>query len=265
MKCYVRSERSSTGTHITSALSTFLLLCACCVSTFKTASATDVGGFSSNSTLWSSFKNHIISDSYVVNISICGALDISNNTHWLTPCNYSQFKQDCLDGNGTFKKNENKCNHSSCFLQHYTGQNINYTRVILETYLATPLFTHLLSYYAATTAAGLDFLYFAGLALTAVYYQSPAFLTFSPLALIFLVVFVRRLVLNCMALRYAWTRHTNFIIDQNGRLFVNHDDVLIADKDGVKVGSQKVKVAKVILGGREACLLRQAHVEEWTW
>nr|AIP91280.1 GP5 protein [Mikumi yellow baboon virus 1] len=203
--------------------------------------------------------NNLISPSYIVNISICGAVDIQNNTHWFKPCNVSEL--------AALKSNSDNITISSlaCILHNYTGTQINHTKILLETYLAVPLLTHMLSYFCATTAAFLDFTFFGGLAGTAYYYRSPALLLYTPLALIFLVVFIRRLTLNILALRFAWTRHTNFIIDQKGRLFVNHDDVLIEGPNGVKLADKEVRVATVVLGGRKAHLLRSAHAEEWSW
>ncbi|AKI29950.1 GP5 protein [Pebjah virus] len=212
----------------------------------------------------SKVKEMILEPSYVVNISICGAFDIQNNTHWFRPCD--SFKQNIT---GNCNNETARCsaflNNLPCMLHNYTGSHINHTQVLLETYLAVPLLTHLLSYYAATTASFLDFTFFGMLAGSAYYYFSPSFFFFAPLALIFLCIFLRRIITNCMALRYAWTRHTNFIIDQKGRLFVNHDDVLVSDQGQVKLGDHRVVVAKVILGGREAQLLRESHVEEWAW
>nr|AHH53680.1 large glycoprotein [Kibale red colobus virus 1] len=210
------------------------------------------------STFWGQLKNQIISPSYVVNISVCGALSIMNDTHWFKPCNISEFK----DSNPT---TEDKLKELPCTLHSVTGVNINHTAIILETYLAYPLLTHLLSYSMATTAAFLDFLFFGGLAITAYYYVSPSIFFFLPLALIFLVIFIKRIIENCLALRYAWTRHTNFILDDKGRVFVNHDDVLIGDKQGLRVGDQKIKAAAVVFRGRRAELLREAHAEEWSW
>nr|AHH53764.1 large glycoprotein [Kibale red colobus virus 1] len=209
------------------------------------------------STFWEQLKNQIISPSYVVNISVCGALSIMNDTHWFKPCNLSDLRK-------TTTWSE-KINTLPCTLHSVTGANINHTAIILETYLAYPLLTHLLSYSMATTAAFLDFLFFGGLAITAYYYVSPSIFFFLPLALIFLVIFIKRIIENCLALRYAWTRHTNFILDDKGRVFVNHDDVLIGDKQGLRVGDQKIKAAAVVFRGRRAELLREAHAEEWSW
>nr|ALS54191.1 GP5 protein [Free State vervet virus] len=200
----------------------------------------------------------LISDSYVVNISVCGALSIQNNTHWfqdLTACNHTN-------------PSVNHSNYSfpvSCLIHNYTGVNINHTRLALETYLAVPLATYYLSFFAATTAAFLDFLFWLGLSLTAAHYTSPAFIVYAPLALLFLIVFLKKIIINCLALRYAWTRHTNFIIDQSGRLFVNHDDCLIERNGKTVLGDQEVKVGKVILGGRLAHGIKSTHVEEWGW
>nr|ALS54177.1 GP5 protein [Free State vervet virus] len=199
----------------------------------------------------------LISDSYVVNISVCGALSIQNNTHWfqdLSTCNYTNHT------------NTPSTNFPvTCLIHNYTGVNINHTRLALETYLAVPLATYYLSFFAATTAAFLDFLFWLGLSLTAAHYVSPAFIVYAPLALLFLIVFLKRIIINCLALRYAWTRHTNFIIDQSGRLFVNHDDCLIERNGKTVLGNQEVKVGKVILGGRLAHGIKSTHVEEWGW
>nr|AHH53638.1 large glycoprotein [Kibale red colobus virus 1] len=222
--------------------------------------------FRDPSTFWEQLKQQIISPSYVVNISVCGALSIMNDTHWFQPCNLSALITAASKGNDSNPGARNKSLESThCYLHTVTGLNVNHTAVILETYLAYPLLTHLLSYSMATTAAFLDFLFFGGLAITAYYYVSPSFLFFTPLALIFLVIFIKRIIENCLALRYAWTRHTNFILDDKGRVFVNHDDVLIGDKQGLRVGDQKIKAAAVVFKGRRAELLREAHAEEWSW
>nr|AHH53834.1 large glycoprotein [Kibale red colobus virus 1] len=218
--------------------------------------------FLNPSTFWEQLKQEIISPSYVVNISVCGALSIMNDTHWFRSCDNDTlqiFKSNTTD---TF---DDKIKKLPCILHNVTGANINHTAIILETYLAYPLLTHLLSYSMATTAAFLDFLFFGGLAVTAYYYVSPSIFFFLPLALIFLVIFIKRIIENCLALRYAWTRHTNFILDDKGRVFVNHDDVLIGDKQGLRVGDQKIKAAAVVFRGRRAELLREAHAEEWSW
>nr|APP93304.1 GP5 [Kibale red colobus virus 1]APP93343.1 GP5 [Kibale red colobus virus 1]APP93356.1 GP5 [Kibale red colobus virus 1]APP93369.1 GP5 [Kibale red colobus virus 1]APP93382.1 GP5 [Kibale red colobus virus 1] len=212
-------------------------------------------GFRNLSTFWDQLQQQIISPSYVVNISICGALSIMNDTHWFRPCTLETLSS----------VNHSDINKTHCYLHNVTGLNINHTALILETYLAYPLLTHLLSYSMATTAAFLDFLFFGGLAVTAYLYVSPSIFFFTPLALIFLVIFIRRIIENCLALRYAWTRHTNFILDDKGRVFVNHDDVLIGDKQGLRVGDQKIKAAAVVFRGRRAELLREAHAEEWSW
>nr|AHH53708.1 large glycoprotein [Kibale red colobus virus 1] len=220
-------------------------------------------GFHNLSSFWEQIQQQIISPSYVVNISVCGALSIMNDTHWFRPCTYDELTK-ASNGNETHDRLE-ALNASHCYLHTVTGLNINHTAIILETYLAYPLLTHLLSYSMATTAAFLDFLFFGGLAITAYYYVSPSIFFFTPLALIFLVIFIKRIIENCLALRYAWTRHTNFILDDKGRVFVNHDDVLIGDKQGLRVGDQKIKAAAVVFRGRRAELLREAHAEEWSW
>nr|AHH53610.1 large glycoprotein [Kibale red colobus virus 1] len=219
--------------------------------------------FRNLSTFWEQIQQQIISPSYVVNISVCGALSIMNDTHWFRPCTLTELTRAAEKGD---EANITKAlNDSNCYLHSVTGFNINHTAIILETYLAYPLLTHLLSYSMATTAAFLDFLFFGGLALTAYLYVSPSIFFFTPLALIFLVIFIKRIIENCLALRYAWTRHTNFILDDKGRVFVNHDDVLIGDKQGLRVGDQKIKAAAVVFRGRRAELLREAHAEEWSW
>nr|AIL48090.1 GP5 protein [Simian hemorrhagic fever virus]AIL48105.1 GP5 protein [Simian hemorrhagic fever virus]AIL48135.1 GP5 protein [Simian hemorrhagic fever virus] len=275
--CLGRSETSLIGLFRTSStsISWFYVLFFVSI-TFSSTGASE----NNTGTTWISISkfpslllSQIISPSYIVNISVCGAFDIQNNTHWFTPCNLSVLNHsDChtcksKQSNQSLLSNCSTCftHLSSCFLHTYTGHHINNTRLLLETYLAVPLLTHLLSYKFATTASFLDFAFFAGLSITAYRYVSPAILFFLPLALIFSAIFIKKLVVNCMALRFAWTRHTNFIIDDRGRLFVNHDDVLISDPQGLRVGPHKVRAAKVILGGREANLLRQAHVEEWSW
>nr|AIP91306.1 GP5 protein [Mikumi yellow baboon virus 1] len=251
-KCYRNWEPFSMPSPSTLSLCTFLWL--------FTYSSVDA----SNNTyqpqeVMKAIFNNLMSPSYVVNISICGAMDMQNNTHWFQPCNQTELER--------LRNNNTHFNVSSlsCILHSYTGTQINHTKVILETYLAVPLLTHILSYFCATTAAFLDFTFFGGLAGTAYYYKSPALLLYTPLALIFFVVFIKRLTLNILALRFAWTRHTNFIIDQKGRLFVNHDDVLIEGPNGVKLADKEVRVATVVLGGRKAHLLRSAHAEEWSW
>nr|AGA19086.1 ORF7 [Simian hemorrhagic fever virus] len=235
-----------------------VLLLLILVGNCKIAAGRGNGGFSSNSTLWSNFGSYFISQSYIVNISVCGALSIQNGTHWL-PDNIT------VSHSHTTNNSQAMVVLIKDYLQNYTGVNINHTTLVLETYLAYPILTHLLSYYCATTAAFLDFTFFAGLGLTAIYYESPAFVVFLPLALVFLGIFALRLTRNFMALRYAWTRHTNFILSDDGKLFVNHDDCLIEDQGGIRLGKQKIKVKKVILGGREAHLEKQAHVEDWSW
>nr|ALS54121.1 GP5 protein [Free State vervet virus] len=199
----------------------------------------------------------LISDSYVVNISICGALSIQNNTHWFQDYTQCHSTENNISGLAHYSV--------TCRIHNYTGVNINHTRLALETYLAVPLATYYLSFFAATTAAFLDFLFWLGLSLTAAHYASPAFIVYAPLALLFLIVFLKRIIINCLALRYAWTRHTNFIIDQSGRLFVNHDDCLIERNGKTVLGNQEVKVGKVILGGRLAHGIKSTHVEEWGW
>nr|AIP91293.1 GP5 protein [Mikumi yellow baboon virus 1] len=252
-KCYRNWEPFSMPSPSTSLLCTFLLL---------SMSSSPVSADHNFTETLSAIFDSLVSPSYVVNISICGAVDIQNNTHWFTPCDIK-----------TLNKTQNKPTNNNtiniadlpCILHNYTGTQINHTKVFLETYLAVPLLTHMLSYFCATTAAFLDFTFFGGLAGAAYYYKSPALLLYTPLASIFLVVFIKRLTLNILALRFAWTRHTNFIIDQKGRLFVNHDDVLIEGPNGVKLADKEVRVATVVLGGRKAHLLRSAHAEEWSW
>nr|QAB05856.1 GP5 protein [Southwest baboon virus 1] len=253
-KCYRNWAPSLMPSLSTSFLCTFLLLFTC-----LSPSAANNTSYGPQKVLSGIFSN-LFSPSYVVNISVCGAFDIQNNTHWFRPCNVSQLQN--ATKNAT---DEAHIKSLPCVIHNYTGTHINHTKVLLETYLAVPLLTHLLSYYFATTAAFLDFTFFGGLASTAYIYESPALLLYTPLALIFLVVFTRRLTRNIMALRYAWTRHTNFIIDQKGRLFVNHDDVLIEGPNGVKIANTEVRIATVVLGGRKANLLRSAHAEEWSW
>nr|ALS54274.1 GP5 protein [Free State vervet virus] len=230
-------------------VSATLLITSCC------ANATSNSLFSNPSGFIQTLTGTLISDSYVVNISICGALSIQNNTHWFRDLSNCSFGNESDKGHAPV----------SCVIHNYTGININHTRLALETYLAVPLATYYLSFFAATTAAFLDFLFWLGLSLTAAHYVSPAFIVYAPLALLFLVVFLKRIIINCLALRYAWTRHTNFIIDQSGRLFVNHDDCLIERNGKTVLGDQEVKVGKVILGGRLAHGIKSTHVEEWGW
>ncbi|AGA19110.1 ORF7 [Kibale red-tailed guenon virus 1] len=261
MKCLRSSAISLIGSVQPLSSFSLALLLLTCVGNCATESETELGGYSYNSTLWSNFRSYFISESYIVNISVCGALSIQNGTHWLPPV----FNASNKNSTGEPGNNSHVLVVVRNYLKNYTGVNINHTTVVLETYLAYPIFTHLLSYYFATTAAFLDFTFFAGLGLTAIYYESPAFVVFLPLAAIFLGLFALRLTRNVMALRHAWTRHTNFIISEDGKLFVNHDDCLIEDRGGVRLGKQIVKVKKVILGGREAHLEKQAHVEDWSW
>nr|AHH53582.1 large glycoprotein [Kibale red colobus virus 1] len=245
-----------------SVLSLFILLGLSWTSAVSGSLSSD-NRFLNLSDFWEQLQQQIISPSYVVNISVCGALSIMNDTHWFKPCALEELKE--IMKNQSAEQPLEKLNASHCYLHTVTGLNINHTALILETYLAYPLLTHLLSYSMATTAAFLDFLFFGGLAITAYYYVSPSIFFFTPLALIFLVIFIRRIIENCLALRYAWTRHTNFILDDKGRVFVNHDDVLIGDKQGLRVGDQKIKAAAVVFRGRRAELLREAHAEEWSW
>nr|AHH54002.1 large glycoprotein [Kibale red colobus virus 2] len=232
-------------------MSTFLLLVSILLGLSCVDSDDNVQPFLNPKNFTSQLLGMIVSPSYIVNISICGALDIQNSTLYYN--------------NKTITAETNKSISLSNFHLHYNGSLRNYSKIILETYLAYPLLTHLLSYFMATTAAFLDFAFFGGLALSAYHFVSPAFLLYLPLALIFLVVFLKRLIVNIMSCRYAWTRHTNYILDNHGRIFVNHDDVLIEDKGKIKLGDQGVEAAKVILGGREATTLRKACVEEWSW
>ncbi|ANB32510.1 GP5 protein [Zambian malbrouck virus 1] len=224
---------------------------------FSNGANSNTSLFSSPAGFISALQQTLISDSYIVNISICGALDIQNQTHWFQ--DFSHCKPLTATSNTTTSY------PVSCEIQNYTGQYINHTRLALETYLAVPLATYYLSFFAATTAAFLDFLFWLGLSLTAAHFASPAFIVYSPLAIVFLVVFLKRAITNCLALRYAWTRHTNFIIDQSGRLFVNHDDCLIERNGKTVIGNQELKVGKVILGGRLAHGIKSTHVEEWGW
>ncbi|AKC89301.1 ORF7 protein [Simian hemorrhagic encephalitis virus] len=242
------------------------LLCSVCatlliVSVQATNSTNSL--FSSPSEFILALQKQLISDSYVVNISICGALDIQNNTHWfqsLNDCNCTTNTNDTSKANHSYR-----CASIACQVHNYTGTWVNHTRVALETYLAVPLATYYLSFFAATTAAFLDFLFWLGLSLTAAHFTSPAFILYAPLALLFLILFLKRFIINCLALRYAWTRHTNFIIDQSGRLFVNHDDCLVERNGKAVLGREEVKVGKVILNGRLAHGIKSAHVEEWGW
>nr|AHH54030.1 large glycoprotein [Kibale red colobus virus 2] len=230
-------------------MSTFLLLVSILFGLSCAGSNANTTSFLSPTDFISKLSGMIVSPSYIVNISICGALDIQNSTLY-------------YDNNKITEKSNITINQ---FHLYYNGSLRNYSKIILETYLAYPLLTHLLSYFMATTAAFLDFAFFGGLALSAYHFVSPAFLLYLPLALIFLVVFLKRLIVNIMSCRYAWTRHTNYILDNHGRIFVNHDDVLIEDKGKIKLGDVGVEAAKVILGGREATTLRKACVEEWSW
>nr|ALS54345.1 GP5 protein [Free State vervet virus] len=220
------------------------------------ANVSDTSLFFNPKEFISALQKTLISDSYVVNISICGALDIQNNTHWF---------QDLSNCSAVDEQNGTSNVPVACTIRHYTGSHINHTRLALETYLAVPLATYYLSFFASTTAAFLDFLFWTGLSLTAAHYASPAFIVYTPLAVLFLIVFLKRIIINCLALRYAWTRHTNFIIDQSGRLFVNHDDCLIERNGKTVVNNQEVRVGKVILGGRLAHGIKSTHVEEWGW
>nr|AHH54072.1 large glycoprotein [Kibale red colobus virus 2] len=234
-------------------MSTFLLLVSILFGLSCTVTSDNASSFLPPRAFISRLSDMIVSPSYIVNISICGALDIQNSTLYY---NNRSIKVNTSDTRTITLSN---------FHVYYNGSLRNYSKIILETYLAYPLLTHLLSYFMATTAAFLDFAFFGGLALSAYHFVSPAFLLYLPLALIFLVVFLKRLIVNIMSCRYAWTRHTNYILDNHGRIFVNHDDVLIEDKGKIKLGDTGVEAAKVILGGREATTLRKACVEEWSW
>nr|AHH54170.1 large glycoprotein [Kibale red colobus virus 2] len=230
-------------------MSTFLLLVSILFGLSCDANNVNTTSFLPLEHFISKLSGMIVSPSYIVNISICGALDIQNSTLYYKNRTINEGR------NVSIKK----------FHVYYSGSLRNYSKIILETYLAYPLLTHLLSYFMATTAAFLDFAFFGGLAISAYHFVSPAFLLYLPLAFIFLVVFLKRLIVNIMSCRYAWTRHTNYILDNHGRIFVNHDDVLIEDKGKIKLGDTGVEAAKVILGGREATTLRKACVEEWSW
>nr|AHH53932.1 large glycoprotein [Kibale red colobus virus 2] len=236
-------------------MSTFLLLVSILFGLSCAKGAENTTKFLNPTDFISKLSGMIVSPSYIVNISICGALDIQNSTLYYNNTNKINNNTQQFNKGVTVKD----------FHMYYNGSLRNYSKIILETYLAYPLLTHLLSYFMATTAAFLDFAFFGGLALSAYYFVSPAFLLYLPLALIFLVVFLKRLIVNIMSCRYAWTRHTNYILDNHGRIFVNHDDVLIEDKGKIKLGDKGVEAAKVILGGREATTLRKACVEEWSW
>ncbi|AMB20718.1 GP5 protein [Kafue kinda chacma baboon virus] len=265
--CYKNWAASLMPSLITTSVLSFLLVSIC----VSPAASSGSGNFGlSRDNFGSIFKN-LVTPSYVVNISICGALSMQNATHWFMPCDVAKLRVNCTNSSESESSDKEGCTSAidklsaHCSIHHYTGININHTKLALETYVAAPLLTHMLSYYFGTTAAFLDFLFFGGLSIAAYGYSSPAFLLYTPLAVIFMVVFCKKIILNFLALRFAWTRHTNFIIDQKGRLFVNHDDVLVEGPNGVRFGDQEVRIATVVLGGRKANLLRTAHAEEWSW
>lgn len=135
---------------------------------------------------------------------------------------------------------------------------------VVESALIYPLITHGISHYFLTIAYFLDFApllaisaaaFNQGLTILGVIHASMATVAF--------ILFFRRLVLNFLACRFAWTRHTNFVVDARGNVHLNKSPVIMTEPRGAVINNHLVDIKRVVLDGIEAHPVNSVSAEEW--
>ncbi|QYL35076.1 GP5 [Lopma virus] len=140
----------------------------------------------------------------------------------------------------------------------------NHFDYVIEGALIYPLVTHAISHYFLTTAYFLDFAPLAAISIAAIYqklYVLGAIHAF--MAIVALILLCRRVILNILALRYACTRHTNFILDTKGSVHLNKSPVLISDQFGVRLNNAHIQPKIVVFDGIKAHPVNTSQAEEW--
>lgn len=135
---------------------------------------------------------------------------------------------------------------------------------IVEAFVVSPMLTHALSTWFMTTSHFLDTL--ALISVTYLGYSkqryvlSTLYLTCGVFSFIFFLV---RFTRNVMALRFAWTRRTNFILDSRGNVHPNKSSVIVTEHGRVPTPHGSIEVKTVVLDGQKASLKKTVPAEQW--
>nr|AIU36222.1 GP5 [Norway rat arterivirus] len=143
-------------------------------------------------------------------------------------------------------------------------ENVGTFPYMIEAVVISPMLTHVVSYKFMTTAHFLDSFLFGAMVYQGYvqerYIMSSIFLVCGGFAAVF---FICRFVRNLMALRFAWTRRTNFILDQKGNVHPNKQTVLESRHGRVVMPSGDIEPKAVILDGQRAVLKKTVPAERW--
>lgn len=143
-------------------------------------------------------------------------------------------------------------------------ENVNTFPYMVEVVVIAPMLTHVISFKFLTTAHFIDAFLFGCMVYQGYvqerYIMSSIFLSCGIFATCF---FISRFARNIMALRYAWTRRTNFILDQKGNVHPNRSAVIESVHGRVITPSGDFEPKAVILEGHKARLLKTVPAEKW--
>nr|ABW73247.1 major envelope glycoprotein GP5 [Porcine reproductive and respiratory syndrome virus] len=134
----------------------------------------------------------------------------------------------------------------------------------VECFVLYPAATHILSLGFLTTSHFFDTLGL-GTVSAAGFYHGRYVLSsvFGVCALAAFVCFTVRAAKNCMALRYACTRFTNFIVDDRGKIHRWRSPIVVEKLGKAEVGGDLVTIKHVILEGVKAQPLTRTSAEQW--
>lgn len=142
--------------------------------------------------------------------------------------------------------------------------NIKTFPYMVEAVVISPMITHVISFKFMTTAHFLDAFLFGAMVYQGYvqerYIMSSIFLVCGIFAALF---FMCRLVRNIMSLRFACTRHTNYILDKKGNVYPNKNTVIESVHGRVITPSGEFEPKAVILDGCKAVLVKTVPAEKW--
>nr|AMB21484.1 major envelope glycoprotein [Porcine reproductive and respiratory syndrome virus] len=143
----------------------------------------------------------------------------------------------------------------------WLGENFDWA---VETFVISPVLTHIVSYGALTTSHFLDTVGLITVS-TAGYVHERYVLSsiYAVCALAAFVCFAIRLAKNCMSCRYSCTRYTNFLLDTKGKLYRWRSPVIIERGGRVDVGGHLIDLKTVVLDGSAATPVTKISAEQW--
>nr|UNH55587.1 GP5 [Porcine reproductive and respiratory syndrome virus] len=135
---------------------------------------------------------------------------------------------------------------------------------VVETFVAFPVLTHIVSYGALTTSHFLDTVGLITVS-AAGYHHGRYVLSsiYAVCALAALTCFVIRLTKNCMSWRYSCTRYTNFLLDTKGKLYRWRSPVIVEKGGKVEVEGHLIDLKRVVLDGSAATPVTKVSAEQW--